>query len=216
MIILGITTGLSDSAAALVKDGAIIAAAQQERFSRVKFDAGFPHDAVAACLRYASISITAVDCVAVCLPPDSSLPANRLSELCGVPSAKLVKVSLSQAHAAAAFLPSPFRDAAIIVFDASRPGTPSLIAAGHDSSISPVRQIPFPYSPGLLYSACTAYCGFKAWSGEYKLMGLAPYGSPRFTGLFYDSLISWHPDGYPVLNPDFFDFSAGIPLFTPE
>ena len=219
MITVGISAALADSAVALIRDGSLIAAAQEERFTRLKHDPRFPHNALAWCLQFAGVSRDFVDCFALCVPPgikDSYPAALGYPDSLPGDSDSLFLPDLTDAHAAAAFFPSPFNKAAIIVFDATRPGAPSVIAEGSADRLTVLDAIPYPHSPGLLYSACTAFCGFTPFSGEYKLMGLAPYGTPRYVSLFYDSLLSWHPDGYPVLNPACFDFLTPERLFSDQ
>jgi carbamoyltransferase len=240
--ILGISAFYHDSAAALVSDGRIVAAAQEERFSRRKNDEEFPKQAVEFCLRQAGIH--ARDLSAVVFYDKPILKFSRLLETClgisprGFPNFLRVmpswlggKLNLQSvlrdsipgleskcpilftqhhlAHAASAFLPSPFQEAAILTVDGVGEYATTTIGAGRDNRIELQQELRFPHSLGLLYSTFTAYCGFRVNSGEYKLMGLAPYGEPRFAERIRSELLDLKPDGSFRLNLDYFGFLFG-------
>ena len=240
--ILGISAFYHDSAAALVKDGVIVAAAQEERFSRRKGDAEFPREAVEYCLREAGISAGELESVVFYDKP--VLKFTRLLEMYlavapggwrmfpGVLSSWLgEKLDLRktirrempelrkgcpilftqhhQAHAASAFYPSPFNEAAIVTVDGVGEWATTTIGLGRGGQIEMLEEIRFPHSLGLLYSAFTAYCGFKINSGEYKLMGLAPYGEPKYAEVIRRELIDLKADGSFRLNLDYFQFLTG-------
>ncbi|MAA94889.1 MULTISPECIES: carbamoyltransferase family protein [unclassified Arsukibacterium] len=246
--ILGISCFYHDSAACLLADGVIVAAAQQERFSRLKHDAGFPADAIRYCLAEAGIGVT--DLSAVVFYDKPLLKFERLLEtyLAHVPRGfrsfltampvwlkeklylktvlrrelrtlagmdrkttlpQLLFSQHHQAHAASAFYPSPYQNAAVICLDGVGEWATSTIWHGKDTSLTPLFELQFPHSLGLLYSAFTYYCGFKVNSGEYKLMGLAPYGEPRFVETIYRELIKVKPDGSFALNMAYFSYPVG-------
>ncbi len=247
MRILGISAFYHDSAAAIVEDGRIVAAAQEERFSRIKHDSGFPHGAVRYCLAEAGIPPDSIDYVAFYEKP--FLKFERLIETYlafaprGFKSFRLaapvwLREKLFQrsvlvremkqysrdvdwdnrllfgehhmSHAAAAFYPSPFDEAAILTVDGVGEWTTTSISCGRGPSIEVLEEIRFPHSLGLLYSAFTYYTGFKVNSGEYKLMGLAPYGEPRYRKKILDELIALRPDGSFRLNLSYFDYCTGL------
>lgn len=266
MRILGISAFYHDSAAALVVDGEIVAAAQEERFTRKKHDARFPRHALEFCLTQAEITLEQVDHVAFYDKP--FLKFERLLETYlafaprGFASFKMAipiwlreKLFLKDyligelkqqrpdfdwdkrllfsehhlSHAASAFFPSPFASAAVLTMDGVGEWATSSFALGHDNQLEVMKEIHFPHSLGLLYSAFTYYTGFKVNSGEYKLMGLAPYGEPRFAGVILDKLIDLKPDGSFRLDLDYFNYCVGLtmtnskfdalfgqPLRTPE
>jgi carbamoyltransferase len=238
-IILGISAYYHDSAAVVLRDGVIVAAAQEERFSRQKNDERFPHHAIAACLRHGNL--TPADLDAVVFYDKPILKFARLLETClamaprglrmfidALPSWLGEKLNLRrtirdelpglredcpilftlhhQAHAASAFYPSPFADAAIVTVDGVGEYATTSVGYGECDRIELLKELRFPHSLGLLYSAFTAYCGFRVNSGEYKLMGLAPYGEPRYARAIYEELIDLKPDGSFWLNLDYFDF----------
>ena len=242
MKILGISCLYHDSAAALCVDGSIIAAAQEERFSRIKGDAGFPAQAIDYCLKSADISSHELDAVVYYDNPvltfdrwihnNASLgeesygmigltfeelfssklwihkfTENHLGMFCK--TGKLLVIKHHVAHAASAFYPSPFENAAIITADGVGEWATTVIGAGNGNKIELIRQIEFPHSLGLLYSAITAFCGFKVNSGEYKLMGLAPYGKPIYADVIKRELIDIKPDGSYRLNMEYFSFNKG-------
>ncbi|HKW39228.1 MAG TPA: carbamoyltransferase [Burkholderiales bacterium] len=247
MRILGISAFYHDSAAALVTDGRITAAAQEERFSRKKHDARFPRHAVEYCLEEAGIGLDAVDHVVFYDKP--FLKFERLLEtyLAFAPRGlqsfsmaipvwlreKLFQKSLlkrelkrfapeydwnkrllfaehHQSHAASAFFASPFREAVVLTMDGVGEWATTSVGFGSGNHLEMRREIHFPHSIGLLYSAFTYYTGFKVNSGEYKVMGLAPYGEPKYAKLILDNLIDLKPDGSFRLNLDYFDYCTGL------
>jgi carbamoyltransferase len=220
MIILGISCFYHDSAAALVRDGEIIAAAQEERFTRKKHDADFPKHAIAYCLREGNVSIGDVDYVAFYDKPFIKFeriietylayaPRGLKSFLMAVPlwlkeklwMSELIKKELDgykgqiifpehhESHAASAFYPSPFEEAAILTIDGVGEWTTTSFGIGKGNSVEIQWELRFPHSLGMLYSAFTYYTGFKVNSGEYKVMGLAPYGEPKYVNLIYEHLM---------------------------
>jgi carbamoyltransferase len=249
MRVLGISAYYHDSAAALVEAGSIVAAAQEERFTRRKHDARFPRGAIRYCLREAGVSLPDVDYVVFYEKP--FLKFERLLEtyLAFAPSGlssfrlamplwlreklfqkdllydelkdldgrfdsrdKLLFTEHHVSHAASAFFASPFGDAAVLTMDGVGEWTTTSVAAGHGNSLEILKEVHFPHSLGLLYSAFTSYTGFKVNSGEYKLMGLAPYGRPRFRQTILDNLIDIKPDGSFRLNLEFFDYCSGLTM----
>ncbi|NLF39294.1 carbamoyltransferase [bacterium] len=247
MTILGISAFYHDSAAALVRDGAIVAAAQEERFSRVKHDARFPRHAIAYCLEAGGIHDGGLDAVAfydkplqkfsrilqsyVCVAPRGlrsfmmALPLWLKEKLwlpveierglreCGVHSPpEFLYPEHHESHAASAFFPSPFQRAAILTIDGVGEWATSAIGRGKDNTVTLLQELHFPHSPGLLYSAFTYFAGFRVNSGEYKLMGLAPYGEPRYVQTIYDHLIDLHDDGSFHINLEYFDYVGGLAM----
>jgi carbamoyltransferase len=249
MIVLGISAFYHDSAAALVKDGKIIAAAQEERFTRKKHDAGFPGNAVAYCLDEAAMTFDDVDFVAFYEKP--LLTFNRLVETYlsyvprgfpsfvksipiwvkekvfqkslllkgltaldrgAIPADKLLFGFHHHSHAASAFYPSPFDEAAILVMDGVGEWATATFGVGHGNKIELRREIRFPHSLGMLYSAFTYYLGFKVNEGEYKVMGLAPYGEPKYVQEILDNLIDVKDDGSFHMNMDFFNYCTGLTM----
>lgn len=242
--ILGISCWYHDSAACLLKDGIIIAAAQEERFTRVKHDASLPVNAIAWCLSHAGI--TAEDLSIVSYYDKPFLKFERLLEtyLSGVPQGipsfiKAMPVWLKrslwipdilrkeigfrgtllfcehhESHAASAFFPSPFDRAAIITTDGVGEWATTSLGIGNRSGIVLKEEIHFPHSLGLLYSTFTGYCGFRVNSGEYKLMGLAPYGEPRFVQTILDELVDLKEDGSYRLNIRYFSFPWGLRMYS--
>lgn len=247
MRILGLSAFYHDSAAALIEDGRIIAAAQEERFSRKKHDAGFPRHALQYCLRAADSDLDAVDFVVFYDKPFlkferlletylSFAPAGFRSFHMAVPlwlreklfqkqllrdelrkfsrhfdwERKLLFTEHHQSHAASAFFPSPFTEAAILTMDGVGEWATTSVAVGRDNKITMLKELRFPHSLGLLYSAFTYYLGFKVNSGEYKVMGLAPYGQPKFADLILDRLIDLKADGTFWLDQSYFDYCAGL------
>jgi carbamoyltransferase len=247
MNILGISAFYHDSAAALVRDGKIVAAAQEERFSRVRHDARFPTQAVAYCLEAGGSTPKDVDSIVfydkpwlkferlletyLALAPRGfssfrqALPVwsreklfqrNRLEQqlaalMPGVDVAsKLLFTEHHQAHAASAFYPSPFHRAVVLTMDGVGEWATTSIGFGEGRALRIHREIHFPHSLGLLYSAFTYYLGFKVNSGEYKVMGLAPYGEPRYATLIRDHLIDIRPDGSFHLDLGYFDYCTGL------
>lgn len=242
--ILGISAFYHDSAAALVVDGRIVAAAQEERFTRVKHDPSFPANAARWCLAEGRVSARDVD--QVVFYDDPVLTLDRVLTTLAVEdadgdtfrramtsqlgakqrAADLVHHHLTPglpvaftrhhlAHAASAFYPSPFERAAILTMDGVGEWDTTSLSVGDGSTLHPISAVQFPHSLGLLYSAVTRYCGFKVNSGEYKLMGLAPYGTPSYADLIRDNLIELHADGSFSLNLDYFAFGRGDGMTTP-
>jgi carbamoyltransferase len=247
--ILGISAYYHDAAAAMVVDGRVVAAAQEERFTRKKHDPGFPTNAIRACLELASVRPDELDHVAFYDKP--FLKFERLLEtyLAFAPRGftsfrqalplwlkeKLFQKSLllkelralapevdwekkllfsehHLSHAASAFFPSPFESAAVLTMDGVGEWTTTSLALGQGNDLKVIREIHFPHSLGLLYSAFTYYTGFKVNSGEYKVMGLAPYGEPRFLKTIKDHLIDVKDDGSFRLNLDYFDYCTGLTM----
>jgi len=247
MRVLGLSAFYHDSAAALVEDGQITAAAQEERFSRRKHDARFPHHAIEYCLDEAGVKLGAVDLVAFYDKPflkferlletytafaprgfrsfrqamplwlreklfQKSLLERELKALGpGVDwRHKLVFAEHHQSHAASAFFASPFTEAAVLTLDGVGEWATSSLALGRGHELTMLREIHFPHSLGLLYSAFTYYTGFKVNSGEYKVMGLAPYGTPVYCDRILDHLIDLKADGSFRLDMSYFDYCAGL------
>lgn len=240
--ILGISAFYHDSAVCLLRDGKILAAAQEERFTRIKHDASFPTQAVAYCLKEANISIDDVQAVAFYDKPllkfERLLETYLISTPWGLRSyLKALPVWLKsklwipkiieretgytgelffpehhESHAASAFYPSPFKKAAILTMDGVGEWTTTSWGVGDGRQIRLEKEINFPHSLGLLYSAFTYYTGFKVNSGEYKLMGLAPYGTPRYTDLIKDHLIDIRDDGSYRLDMGYFNYCAGLTM----
>lgn len=237
--ILGISAFYHDAAAALLRDGSIVAAAQEERFTRRKNDPSFPHHAIQSCLRQAGLTAADIDAVvfydkpilkfarlletALAVAPrglrmfTDALPSwlgEKLNlrhtiraELPELTAACPILFTLHhESHAASAFFPSPFTEAAILSVDGVGEYATTTIGHGQADQVQLLQELQFPHSLGLLYSAFTAYCGFRVNSGEYKLMGLAPYGEPRYVQAIYDHLLDLKPDGSFWLNPAYFDF----------
>ena len=243
--ILGLSAYYHDAAAALLRDGQIVAAAQEERFSRRKNDPDFPGQAIAFCLRQAGIGPAQLDAVVFYDKPVLKFARLLESYLAVAPGGWRVfprvlpgwlseKLDLRrtirdalpglrsdcpilftthhQAHAASAFYPSPFREAAILTVDGVGEWATTTLGTGRGSVIRLWKELRFPHSLGLLYSAFTAYCGFRINSGEYKLMGLAPYGQPTFAEVIRRELLDLKPDGSFWLNLDYFDFLRGTTM----
>src|SRR6266851_679384 len=248
MRILGISAYYHDSAAALVDNGKIVAAAQEERFSRKKHDAGFPHHAIAYCLGEAGVTLPAIDDVVFYDKPWIKFermletyfgfaPRGLKSFLTSMPLwlreklnlKSLIKRELAavgkckvselppllftehhQAHAASAFFPSPFERAAVLCLDGVGEWATTSLWLGEGNRLSAQWEIDFPHSLGLLYSAFTYSTGFKVNSGEYKLMGLAPYGEPKYAKLILERLIDLKPDGSFMLDLAYFDYCTGL------
>jgi len=248
MRLLGISALYHDSAAALVEDGRVIAAAQEERFTRKKFDEGFPRHAIAYCLKEAGVRLRDVDHVVFYDKPFLKFerlvetylayaPRGFTSYIKAIPlwlgeklfQKKLLTEELRRiddgfdgerllftehhhAHAASAFYPSPFDEALILTMDGVGEWCTTTAALGRDNGIDIIKEIRFPHSLGLLYSAFTYYTGFRVNSGEYKLMGLAPYGTPRFRDLIRDNLIDLKPDGSFKLDMSYFNYCTGLTM----
>ncbi|HTR81134.1 MAG TPA: carbamoyltransferase [Bacteroidota bacterium] len=242
MYILGISAYYHDSAACLLSDGDIVAAAQEERFTRKKHDHRFPRHAVAYCLQEAGISPDQLECVAFYDKP--LLKFNRLLETYltyaprGIQSfimamplwlqeklwvpdliekeidyrGKVIFPEHHESHAASAFFPSPYQRAAILTIDGVGEMATSSYGIGHDNRVEILSELHFPNSLGLLYSAFTYFTGFKVNSGEYKVMGLAPYGEPKYVDQIYNQLIDLKEDGSFRMNMEYFDFCAGLTM----
>lgn len=249
MYILGISAYYHDSAAALLRNGEIVAAAQEERFTRKKHDAGFPKNAVDYCLNEACISLSDVDYVAFYDKP--FLKFERLLEtyVAFAPRGfesfrKAIPVWLREklflkdllikelkadapdydwdnrlrfsehhlSHAASAFFPSPFEEAAVLTMDGVGEWATTSLAIGRGSQLKVVKEIHFPHSLGLLYSAMTYYTGFKVNSGEYKVMGLAPYGQPKYLDKILHHLIDVKEDGSFRLDQSYFNYCTGLTM----
>ena len=251
-IILGISAFYHDSAAALLVDGDLVAAAQEERFTRKKHDPSFPTNAINYLLDEAGISINDIDVVAFYDKPYVKFerlletyhvfaPVGLRSFLSAIPVwikeklflKKLIRDELNQigngtpklyfpehhlSHSASAFFPSPFKEAAILTLDGVGEWATTTISHGKDNAITLLKEINFPHSLGLLYSAFTYYCGFKVNSGEYKLMGLAPYGHEdsaqvnEFEDKIKENLIDIRSDGSFLLNMDYFNYATGLTM----
>ena len=242
--ILGISAFYHDSAAALVVDGRIVAAAQEERFSRRKHDYRFPQQAIEYCLQEAGISATELDLVGFYDKPllkfdrlletylayaprgfrsflqalplwvkqKLHLPREIRRGLNGDYSRKIVFTEHHESHAASAFFPSPFEEAAIVTLDGVGEWATASIGHGQGHQIELTHEMHFPHSVGLLYSAFTYYCGFRVNSGEYKLMGLAPYGEPRYADLILDHLLDLREDGSFQLDMSYFNYCQGLTM----
>ncbi|GGF65016.1 hypothetical protein GCM10007301_26030 [Azorhizobium oxalatiphilum] len=245
---LGISALYHDSAAALVVDGEIVAAAQEERFTRVKHDASFPVNAIGYCLEAGRTSLADIDQVVfydkpflkferlletyVAFAPRGFASFRRalplwlreklflkdllFKELKAIePGFELSRLLFTEhhlSHAASAFFPSPFEEALVLTLDGVGEWATTSAAIGRGNSLEIFKEIHFPHSLGLLYSAFTYYTGFKVNSGEYKVMGLAPYGEPRFTQKILDHLIDLKDDGSYRLNQDYFDYCTGLTM----
>ncbi len=244
--ILGISCWYHDAAACLLKDGEILAAAQEERFTRIKHDASLPVNAIQWCLDYAGIKSENLRAVAYYDKPFhkferiletylSSVPRGIPSFLKAMPlwlkrslwipdilrkeigfRGKLLFCEHHESHAASAFFPSPFEHAAILTTDGVGEWATTSIGVGNQSLVTLKQEIHFPHSLGLLYSTFTGYCGFRVNSGEYKLMGLAPYGEPKYVQKILDELIDLKEDGSYRLNLRYFAFPWGLKMYSRE
>ena len=256
MRILGVSAFYHDSAAALVVDGEIVAAAQEERFTRIKHDSGFPSRAVDYCLKEGGLTLGDIDQIAFYDKPflkferlletyltfapkgfksfrtampvwmkeklfqkrllrqelekvaEITDPGVKMKDLEG----KLLFAEHHQSHAASAFYPSPFEEAAVLTIDGVGEWATTSLGIGKGHDLTMMKEIHFPHSLGLLYSAFTYYTGFKVNSGEYKIMGLAPYGEPKYAGLIYDHLIDLKEDGTFRLDQSYFDYCTGLTM----
>ncbi|MFH2204849.1 MAG: carbamoyltransferase [Elusimicrobiota bacterium] len=243
MNILGISAFYHDSAACLVQDGRIVAAAQEERFSRKKHDARFPAAAVAYCLKEAGLTPADLDQVGFYDKPLLTFERLLTTYLAFAPrgftsfraampvwikeklwmrdmirddlagyAGKIYFTEHHEAHAASAFFPSPFPEAAVLTLDGVGEWATSSVAQGEGNRIRMLQELRFPHSLGMLYSAFTYYTGFKVNSGEYKVMGLAPYGEPRYVDLIYKELMDLKEDGSFKLNMDYFNYCVGLTM----
>ena len=250
MYILGVSAFYHDSAACLLKDGEILAAVQEERFTRKKHDPSFPRNAIKYCLNEANISSHQVNNVVFYEKPfvkferlietylafapkgflsfakamplwikdklfQKSILIKELSEVLGHDVNWRERLLFSDhhlSHAASAFFPSPFNSAAILTLDGVGEWTTTSVAIGEGRNLKVEKEIKFPHSLGLLYSSFTYYVGFKVNSGEYKLMGLAPYGEPRYADTIKEKLITISDDGSFQLNMSYFDFATGLKM----
>ena len=242
MYILGISAYYHDSAACLVRDGEVLAAAQEERFTRVKHDHRYPASAVEFCLRRAGITPNELDYVVFYDKPLLKFerlletyidyaPSGLRSFLMAMPlwlrekiwireqvskeagfEGKVLFTEHHESHAASAFFPSPFESAAVLTMDGVGEWATSSYGYGKGNELHLLKELHFPHSLGLLYSAFTYYTGFKVNSGEYKVMGLAPYGEPRYVKLILDELVELREDGSLRLNMKYFNFAAGLTM----
>ena len=249
MRVLGISAFYHDSAAALIEDGRITAAAQEERFTRRKHDARFPDNAIAFCLERGGIGLDEVDFVAfydkpflkferlletyVAFAPrgfksfrmamplwlrEKLFQKDLLKKKLGkfAPAAdwkdRLLFAEHHQSHAASAFFPSPYEEAAVLTMDGVGEWATTSVALGSGNDLEVIKEIHFPHSLGLLYSAFTYYTGFKVNSGEYKVMGLAPYGEPKYAAAILDNVLDLKDDGSFRLNQSYFDYCTGLTM----
>src|SRR6478735_8087188 len=248
MRVLGISGLYHDSAAALVVDGTIAAAAQEERFTRKKHDADFPHRAVEYCLSVAGCGLDELDAVVFYDKPfikferlletylafaprgfsscrmamplwlreklfQKHIIGKELRKIAlGFDAEKLLFTEHHLSHAASAFYPSPFEDAAVLTMDGVGEWATMTLAIGKGSDLKIHKELHFPHSLGLLYSAITYYIGFKVNSGEYKVMGLAPYGEPRYAALMLEKLVDLKPDGSFQLDQSYFNYATGLTM----
>jgi carbamoyltransferase len=253
MTILGISAFYHDSAAALIKNGEILAAAQEERFTRIKHDPAFPANAVKFCLDYSGVTLDKVDAIVFYDKPLLKFerlletyygfsPRGLKSFLTSIPvwlkekmflkrmlheelekignydqkKAKLLFPEHHLSHAASAYYPAPFEEAAILTIDGVGEWATASICHGKGNQMTILKELRFPHSLGLLYSAVTYYCGFKVNSGEYKLMGLAPYGNhgsaqvAKFVEILRNELVEIKPDGSIWLNQEYFNYATGL------
>ena len=253
MKVLGLSAFYHDSAAALIVDGRIVAAAQEERFTRRKHDAAYPRHAVAYCLKEGALRPDQLDRVAFYDKPFLKFERLLETQLAFAPrgftsfrraipvwirdklfqkfrlterlrehdpsidwATKLLFSEHHLSHAASAFYPSPFADAVVLTLDGVGEWTTTSVWHGEGAALRPLRELQFPHSLGLLYSAFTYYTGFKVNSGEYKVMGLAPYGQPRFAGKIFEELIDLKPDGSFRINQEYFDYCTGLRMTHPR
>lgn len=240
--VLRISAFYHDSAACLLVNGRIVAAAQEERFTRKKHDARFPSNAVSYCLKEAGICIEDVDCSGFYEKPFlkfdrllesyiASAPKGLRSYLMAMPlwlgdklwMANGIKQQLGvdqsilfgdhrESHAASAYYPSPFEEAAVLTIDGVGEWTTSAIAHGNGADLEMLQEMRFPHSLGLLYSAFTYFTGFTVNEGEYKVMGLAPYGQPLYVNIIRDQIVEVYDDGSIRLNLDYFEFVHGLTM----
>ncbi len=245
--VLGVSAFYHDSAACLLRDGDIVAAAQEERFTRAKGDATFPTHAVAYCLEEAGIQTGDLLCVAFYDKPllkferiletylataprgfgsflragplwikEKLFTDRQLREALGGFDGTLVYPEHHESHAASAFFPSPFQEAAVLTIDGVGEWATAAMGVGRGSELTLAKELRWPDSLGLLYSAFTYYTGFKVNSGEYKVMGLAPYGQPKYVDLIYRELLDLKPDGSFVLRQKYFNYLGGLTMTSRE
>ena len=244
--ILGLSAFYHDSAACILRDGQIVAAAQEERFSRVKHDPAFPRHAAAYCLREASIEVADLQCIGFYDKPLLTFERLLETHLSTAPRGirlfwksmqvwlkkklwipQLIQEELQcdvpvmfgdhhESHAASAFYPSPFQEAAVITLDGVGEWTTTSYGFGNGAEIHTLAEIKFPHSLGLFYTALTYFTGFKPNSGEYKLMGLAPYGEPRYADRLMQEVIDVADDGSFTLNMKFFNYLSGLTMTSPQ
>jgi len=242
MNILGISAFYHDSAACLVMDGNIVAAAQEERFTRKKHDFNFPNHAISYCLEEGNLKVSDLDYIAFYDKPFIKFeriletylayaPFGIQSFIKAIPlwikqklfmkefikkelgyNGKILFTEHHESHAASAFFPSPFQQAAFLTMDGVGEWATSSYGIGKDNKVTLLAETRFPHSLGLLYSAFTYYTGFKVNSGEYKVMGLAPYGEPKYSDLILSELMDLKEDGSFKLNMDYFDYCAGLTM----
>lgn len=242
MNILGISAFYHDSAACLVQDGRIVSAAQEERFTRKKHDFSFPKNSINYCLENSGLTVKDLDYVAFYDKPFLKFERILMTYLTYAPAGirsfvksmplwikqkiwmkEFIKKELNyegkiifpehhESHAASAFFPSPFQEAAILTIDGVGEWATTSYGVGKDNTVDILAEIYFPHSLGLLYSAFTYYTGFKVNSGEYKVMGLAPYGVPRYKDLIFSELMDLKEDGSFKLNMKYFNYCAGLTM----
>ena len=242
--ILGLSAFYHDSAAALIVDGEIVAAAQEERFTRKKHDAAFPSRAIDYCLEEVGLVASEIDYVGfydkpfmkferlletylsyapsgfrsfakampLWLRQKLHLPREIRNGLGGQYRKRIVFTEHHESHAASAFFPSPFEHAAIVTLDGVGEWATASVGVGHGNKIQLTHELHFPHSLGLLYSAFTYFCGFRVNSGEYKLMGLAPYGDPKYADLILKHLIDVKQDGSFRLDMSYFNYCQGLTM----
>jgi carbamoyltransferase len=244
--ILGISAFYHDSAAALIRDGEVIAAGSEERFTRIKGDAAFPIKAVEYCLAHAGITARDLDAVAFYDKPllkferiletylgvapagfqsfmlagplwikEKLFQDRQIRDALGEFSGELLYAEHHESHAASAFYPSPFENAAVLTMDGVGEWATASIGVGRGAELTLTKELPWPDSLGLLYSAFTYYTGFKVNSGEYKVMGLAPYGEPRYADKIFTELLDLRDDGSFRLNQQYFGYLTGLRMTTP-
>lgn len=244
--VLGLSAFYHDSAAALLRDGHIVAAASEERFTRIKGDANFPSEAVAYCLQHAGITMRDVSAVAFYDKPllkferiletylgvaprgfrsfllagplwikEKLFQEREIRASLGDYAGELLFAEHHESHAASAFYPSPFDDAAVLTMDGVGEWATASIGTGHGATLTLSHELPWPDSLGLLYSAFTYYTGFKVNSGEYKVMGLAPYGTPRYVDTIRSHLIDLRDDGSFRLDQQYFGYLDGLTMTSP-
>ncbi|MFH2137036.1 MAG: carbamoyltransferase [Candidatus Omnitrophota bacterium] len=241
MYILGISCFYHDAAAALIKDGQLVCAAQEERFTRKKNDSGYPKNAISFCLEFANISANDLDYVVFYEKPFQKFERilktiiNTYPRSCGLFTIAMKnwfnqklwikniikeRLNISEdtifftdhhaAHAASSFLLSPFKEAAILTIDGVGEWATATMGTGKETQIQLIKQLNFPNSLGLLYSTFTAFLGFKVNEGEYKVMGMAPYGQPKYTDKIFDKIVTLNTDGSIKLNMKFFAFPYSV------